>query len=77
MESGSGLGELPFWYTSYLPWIQQVAFSGLLNAVDPCGIAGYKFDYSTMPIGRKGFAKSLKTGAHRRRGFRPDHLVFH
>ena len=49
MESGSGLDELPFWYTCYLPSNQHVAFSGLLKAVDPRGSPSYKFDYS---IGR-------------------------
>jgi hypothetical protein len=62
MESGSGLDELSFWYTGYLPWNQQVTFLRLLNVIEPCRSSSYKFDYSAGSVSTLSVASTLKTG---------------
>jgi len=75
MESGSGLGELSFWYTDYLPLNQQFAFSGLLIAVDRRGSSSYKFDYILRFCPDEVIANPLKTGALAQPPGNPNHLI--
>jgi hypothetical protein len=75
MESGSGLCELSFWYTDYLPSNQQVAFSGLLKAVDPRGSSSYIFDNSAESVLNEAAASALKNRSITATARQTDHLT--